>query len=172
MRDITSYHKVHHHDKILDKKHLLSYPYIDGVERSFLITDKKSVKYVYNKLKNNPHFETDVDIDNKIIHIYQDNTVINNIKNEHKNRREKEHDHYKIKSFNDYNLILTYMYHDHVVEHLSPPNHGKMILILLVVLSVLAAVSYYLIQSNTIDIKKLQDSVSSMVDSVKKSITE
>lgn len=162
------YHEIKHHSELLDDKHLLSYPYLEGVERTFLFKDPKVIKEVYTNLKKNPHFETNVHIDDKVIIIQQSPISNDRLENEDTKRRIDEHSHYNITDFTNYVLYLTYSNHVHIAEHLSTTNYTKIIFYILIFMILIIALVYYLIKTERINVENLKASISS----IQKSITD
>ena len=149
--DITSFtnfddHLAHEIDDIgflLSNNYKATHPYMEGVKRSYVFRDQKTIKDLLKIVKHNYHFEINVDIDNKVIYIIEDQTEVTKDTIE---RRKKEHSHYKINNFNDFVLIFTYYNHEKIVEHLTPNNDstGSMIMILIIFILLAVALYYFM----------------------------
>lgn len=164
----NNYFIVENYDQVLDMNHIPTLKKRDGIERTFLITDVPSIKFLYKKVKKNHHYDMEIDLENKIIYITQD--VINVMYNKEHKKEERLYDntHYHIKDFTDYRLFLTYTYRDHLFEHLSPLNYTKIIFYILIFMILILALVYYLIKTERINVENLKASISS----IQKSITD
>ena len=122
---------------LTDNRYKSTHPYSEGVKRSYVFRDVKSIKNVINALQYNYQFEMDIDMDNKVIYFHEDQT---NLSKDTINRRKEEHSHYIITDYTDFTLILTYYNHDAVTKHLTKNTNSNLSFIILFVLLLLAGV--------------------------------